>query len=45
MLGKIAILERGEHVPETIPLGEQGRSAVLDELKSIMSVYDNVCRM
>nr|VFK53186.1 MAG: hypothetical protein BECKTC1821F_GA0114240_100236 [Candidatus Kentron sp. TC] len=44
VLGKIAALERGEHTPETEPLGEQGRIAVLQELKSIMSVYGNtVC--
>jgi len=42
VLGDIAALERGEHIPETVPLGEDGRNAVLDELKSIMSVYDNV---
>nr|VFK62685.1 MAG: hypothetical protein BECKUNK1418G_GA0071005_102615 [Candidatus Kentron sp. UNK]VFK70571.1 MAG: hypothetical protein BECKUNK1418H_GA0071006_103215 [Candidatus Kentron sp. UNK] len=41
VLGKIVALERGEHTPETAPLGEQGRIAVLQELKSIMSVYGN----
>jgi len=44
VVGKIAALERGEHIPETESLGEQGRVAVLEELKSIMSVYGNVCR-
>ena len=44
VLGKIAVLEQGEHIPETTFLGEQGRIAVFEELKSIMSVYSNVCR-
>ncbi|MBT8420606.1 MAG: hypothetical protein KJO08_07060 [Gammaproteobacteria bacterium] len=43
VLGKIAVLERGDHIPETVKLGEAGRSTVLEELKSIMSVYGNVC--
>nr|VFJ54414.1 MAG: hypothetical protein BECKFM1743C_GA0114222_101392 [Candidatus Kentron sp. FM]VFJ64419.1 MAG: hypothetical protein BECKFM1743A_GA0114220_103563 [Candidatus Kentron sp. FM]VFK11675.1 MAG: hypothetical protein BECKFM1743B_GA0114221_102013 [Candidatus Kentron sp. FM] len=45
VLDKITVLERGEHIPETVAIGEAGRSAVLDELKSIMSVYGNVCRV
>nr|VFJ92603.1 MAG: hypothetical protein BECKLFY1418B_GA0070995_103718 [Candidatus Kentron sp. LFY]VFJ98468.1 MAG: hypothetical protein BECKLFY1418A_GA0070994_10841 [Candidatus Kentron sp. LFY] len=41
VLGKITALERGEHIPETTSLGEEGRAAVFEELKSIMSVYGN----
>ncbi|VFM94988.1 MAG: hypothetical protein BECKG1743D_GA0114223_108161 [Candidatus Kentron sp. G] len=44
VLDKITVLERGEHIPETVAIGEVGRSAVLEELKSIMSVYGNVCK-
>nr|VFK00692.1 MAG: hypothetical protein BECKH772A_GA0070896_101992 [Candidatus Kentron sp. H]VFK00892.1 MAG: hypothetical protein BECKH772B_GA0070898_102102 [Candidatus Kentron sp. H]VFK04832.1 MAG: hypothetical protein BECKH772C_GA0070978_102131 [Candidatus Kentron sp. H] len=44
VLDKVAVLERGEHIPETTCLDEQGRVTVLEELKSIMSVYGNVCK-
>nr|VFJ51188.1 MAG: hypothetical protein BECKDK2373C_GA0170839_103131 [Candidatus Kentron sp. DK] len=43
VVDKIAVLERGEHIAETVSLGEDGRTLVLEELKSIMSVYSNVC--
>lgn len=36
----ILALERGESVMETQALGPEERQAVLDELKTIMAVYD-----
>lgn len=44
VLGKIAVLERGEGIPETADLGEWERVAVLEELKAVMAVYGNVCK-
>ena len=41
----ISILEQGETVPELQALTEQERTQVLVELKSIMAVYGDVCRI
>lgn len=41
--GCIATLESGSELPETRSLTRSERAAVLDELKSIMSVYAGTC--
>ncbi len=45
VLKKISILEAGESVNELRDLCYQGQQEVLAELKSIMSVYGNICRL
>ena len=39
----IDVLESGQEVPQMSHLNAEERSAVLNELKSIMSVYDGEC--
>ncbi len=41
----IELLEQGCSLPETSHLGSQARQLVLNELKSIMSVYGDSCRV
>ncbi|MEW8043192.1 MAG: hypothetical protein G8D28_02580 [gamma proteobacterium symbiont of Phacoides pectinatus] len=43
--GYIARLEQDEPVPELLGLSAQERRLVLAELKSIMSVYGDACRI
>lgn len=45
VLQKIDALERGETIPECACLDCDSRHIVLHELKSIMAVYGNVCRL
>lgn len=45
VLQKIDAMERGEQIPECVGLGVDERHIVLHELKSIMAVYGNVCRL
>ncbi|MCB1735813.1 MAG: hypothetical protein H6981_03090 [Gammaproteobacteria bacterium] len=45
VLQKIDALERGEIIPECERLDCNSRHVVLHELKSIMAVYGNVCRL
>ncbi|MCP5142143.1 MAG: hypothetical protein H6926_06515 [Chromatiales bacterium] len=45
VLQKIDAMERGEKIPECAGLGQDERHVVLHELKSIMAVYGNVCRL
>lgn len=39
----IAMLERGEQLPETASLESDDRERVLNELKAIMEVYEGSC--
>lgn len=39
----IATLERGDSIPETEGLGPREVRQVLDELKSVMAVYEGTC--
>jgi hypothetical protein len=41
----IAVLESGADVAETLGLSEAERALVLRELKQIMSVYGDACRV
>lgn len=41
----IKLLEQGSSLPETSHLEPQAQQLVLDELKSIMSVYGDSCRV
>lgn len=41
----IAQLEAGEPVPGTEALSVQERSAVLEELRAVMAVYDGRCEL
>jgi hypothetical protein len=41
----IAALESGVHLPETEDLNEDERRLVLRELKQIMAVYGDACRL
>ncbi len=41
----IATLEQGDELPETRDLTPDGRRLLLVELKSIMAVYGNACRI
>jgi len=41
----IAVLENGDSVPEVKSLSEQECIQVLAELKSIMAVYGDTCRI
>lgn len=45
VLQKIDAMERGESIAECASLGRTERHFVLRELKSIMAVYGNVCRL
>jgi hypothetical protein len=45
VLESIARLERGESLPEVAALGVAERQAVLGELRSIMAVYGDTCRL
>ncbi|MCU0934917.1 MAG: hypothetical protein MUF66_02335 [Gammaproteobacteria bacterium] len=45
VLESIARLERGESLPEVAALGVAERTAVLRELRSIMAVYGDACRL
>lgn len=42
---EIALLERGETLPELSHLSLKAQQSVLDELKTIMSVYGASCRV
>jgi hypothetical protein len=41
----IAALEAGAELPETRDLSEEERSTLLRELKQIMAVYGDACRL
>ncbi|MES9844075.1 MAG: hypothetical protein ABW162_14930 [Candidatus Sedimenticola sp. PURPLELP] len=41
----ISLLEQGDNPPEVRNLSERERSLVLNELKTIMSVYGDSCRI
>ncbi|UHD15929.1 hypothetical protein [Thiocapsa bogorovii] len=41
----IAALEAGAQLPETRDLSEEERRALLRELKQIMAVYGDACRL
>lgn len=41
----IELLEQGRILPELVHLPPQSRQQVLEELKSIMSVYGDSCRV
>jgi hypothetical protein len=41
----IAALEAGAQLPETSGLSEEERSLLLGELKQIMAVYGDACRL
>jgi len=41
--GQIAVLERGEQLPETEGLSREETAVVLAELKTIMAVYGDSC--
>lgn len=43
--GDIEALERGEGLPETVGLSDGERQVVLRELKSVMGVYKDRCRI
>lgn len=41
----IAVLERGEELPETRDLDARERGWLLDELKTVMAVYGGRCAL
>ncbi len=41
----IAALDTGDEIPETHGLNQSERAALLAELKQIMAVYGDVCRI
>jgi len=45
VLDDVASLERGDAVPETACLSPAETREVLEELRALMSVYNNTCRM
>ena len=42
---EIRLLEQGQPLPELLHLSQTARQSVLSELKSIMSVYGDSCRV
>ncbi len=42
---EIQLLEQGQTLPELSHLSLKARQSVLEELKTIMSVYGNSCRV